>query len=59
MREVTINIPNTDYSFFTDPNFFNDTRDYIKNANLPNNFLAFEIPESDVASHLNEFKEVD
>ena len=49
---------NTDYSFFTDPNFFNDTRDYIKNANLPNNFLAFEIPESDVANHINEFKDI-
>ena len=49
---------NTDYSFFTDPNFFNDTRDYIKNANLPNNFLAFEIPESDIANHINEFKDI-
>ena len=49
---------NTDYSFFTDPNFFTDTRDYIKNANLPNNFLAFEIPENDIANHIKEFKDI-
>ena len=49
---------NTDYSFFTDPNFYNDTHEYIKNSNLPNNFLAFEIPEGDIANHLAEFKEI-
>ena len=49
---------NTDYSFFTDVNFFNDIHDFIKKSNLPNNFLAFEIPEGDVANHLNEFKDI-
>ena len=49
---------NTDYSFFTDPNFYNDIRNYISNSHLPKNFLAFEIPESDIANHLNEFKEI-
>ena len=49
---------NTDYSFFTDPNFYNDTHEYIKNHNLPNNFLAFEIPEGDIAQHLTEFKDI-
>ena len=49
---------NTDYSFFTDANFYNDTRDYIKNSNLPNNFLCFEIPEGDIANHINEFREI-
>ena len=49
---------NTDYSFFTDPNFYNDTHEYIKNLKLPNHFLAFEIPESDIANHLKEFKDI-
>ena len=49
---------NTDYSFFTDPNFYNDTHEYIKNNDIPNNFLAFEIPEGDIAHHLMEFKEI-
>ena len=49
---------NTDYSFFTDKNFYNDTKTYIDNVKLPRNFLAFEIPESDVANHINEFKAI-
>ena len=49
---------NTDYSFFTDPNFYSDTEAYINNLRLPKEFLAFEIPESDVAHHLNEFKDI-
>ena len=49
---------NTDYSFFTDPNFYSDTHEYIKNSNLPNNFLAFEIPEGDIANHIADFKEI-
>ena len=49
---------NTDYSFFTDPNFYNDIHEYIKNLKLPNNFLAFEIPESDISNHVQEFREI-
>ena len=49
---------NTDYSFFTDENFYRDTQAYINNLKLPNHFLAFEIPESDVAHHIKEFKNV-
>ena len=49
---------NTDYSFFTDENFTSDVKGYIDSAKLPNNFLAFEIPESDVANHLKEFKDI-
>ena len=49
---------NTDYSFFTDENFYIDTKAYIDNAKLPRNFLAFEIPESDVANHVHEFKSI-
>ena len=49
---------NTDYSFFTDENFYSDTQAYINNLKLPKNFLAFEIPESDVANHIEEFKSV-
>ena len=47
---------NTDYSFFTDQNFYSDTQGFIKELNLLQNFLAFEIPESDVANHVEEFK---
>ena len=49
---------NTDYSFFTDVNFYSDIEAFINNLRLPKDFLAFEIPESDVASHLNEFKDI-
>ena len=49
---------NTDYSFFTDPNFYSDTEAYINNLKLPKNFLAFEIPESDIANHVNDFKNI-
>lgn len=49
---------NTDYSFFTDANFYSDTEAYINNLRLPKNFLAFEIPEGDIANHINEFKNI-
>jgi len=49
---------NTDYSFFTDPNFYNDIREYIKMIKLPNNFLVFEIPESDISRHIHDFKDI-
>ncbi|HHT66950.1 MAG TPA: EAL domain-containing protein [Erysipelotrichaceae bacterium] len=47
---------NTDYYSFTDENFFEETKKYVEK--LPNNFLAFEINESDVANHREEFKEI-
>lgn len=49
---------NTDYSLFTDPNFYTDTQQFIRDLNLLRNFLAFEIPESDVANHVEEFKHI-
>ena len=49
---------NTDYSFFTDENFYTDIKTYVDNLKLPRNFLAFEIPESDVSGHLEEFKTI-
>ena len=49
---------NTDYSFFTDKNFRKDTKKFIDELKLPKNFLAFEIPESDAATHIDEFKEI-
>ena len=49
---------NTDYSFFTDENFTADVKAYIDDAKLPRNFLAFEIPESDVSNHLHEFNDI-
>ena len=49
---------NTDYSFFTDKNFYKDTNAFINSLRLPRNFLAFEIPENDIANHLHEFKEI-
>ena len=49
---------NTDYSFFTDPNFYKDTAAFINDLKCPKNFVAFEIPESDVASHVKELKAI-
>ena len=49
---------NTDYSFFTDKNFRRDIKKYIDDLRLPKNFIAFEIPESDVSTHVEEFKEI-
>ena len=49
---------NTDYSLFTDENFYKDTKAYMEDAKLPKDFLSFEIPESDVSNHLNEFKTI-
>ena len=49
---------NTDYSFFTDKNFYVDTKTYLDSLKMPKNFLAFEIPESDVSAHYNEFKNI-
>ena len=49
---------NTDYSFFTDENFYNDVKEYIDELKFPRYFLAFEIPESDVSNHLHEFKDI-
>ena len=49
---------NTDYSFFTDKNFRSDTKKFIDQYKIPKNFLTFEIPESDVANHIEEFKSI-
>ena len=49
---------NTDYSFFTDKNFRKDTKKFLDELKLPKNFLAFEIPESDAATHIDEFREI-
>ena len=49
---------NTDYSFFADDNIYNETEQFINDLKLPRNFLAFEIPESDVANHITEFKAI-
>ena len=49
---------NTDYSFFTDKNFRGDMKKFLDSLKLPKNFIAFEIPESDVSTHIEEFKEI-
>ena len=49
---------NTDYSFFTDENFYSDIENFISNFKLPRDFLTFEIPESDISGHVSEFKEI-
>ena len=49
---------NTDYSFFTDKNFRSDMKKFIDDLKLPKNFIAFEIPEGDVATHIEEFKDI-
>ena len=49
---------NTDYSFFTDKNFRKDAKKFLDDLKLPKGFLAFEIPESDAATHIEEFREI-
>ena len=49
---------NTDYSFFTDKNFRKDAKKFLEEFKLPKGFLAFEIPESDAATHIEEFREI-
>ena len=49
---------NTDYSFFTDKNFHSDIKKFIEQNKIPKNFLAFEIPESDAANHIEEFRTI-
>ena len=49
---------NTDYSFFTDKNFAKDIKKYIEDLKLPKHFIAFEIPENDVYTHIDEFKRI-
>ena len=49
---------NTDYSFFTDKNFAKDIKKYIEDLKLPKHFIAFEIPENDVSTHIDEFRRI-
>lgn len=49
---------NTDYSFFTDKNFAKDIKKYTEDLKLPKRFIAFEIPEHDVSTHIDEFKSI-
>ena len=49
---------NTDYSFFTDKNFAKDIKKYIEDLRLPKQFIAFEIPENDVSTHIDEFNSI-
>lgn len=49
---------NTDYSFFADDNIYKEAEQFINDLHLPRNFLAFEIPESDVSNHINEFRHI-
>lgn len=46
---------NTDVSLFTDPTFEEDFAALLKRANLPQDFIAFEIAEGDVAHNLEAF----
>ncbi|NLB49100.1 MAG: EAL domain-containing protein [Erysipelotrichia bacterium] len=49
---------NTDYSFFEDYSFFSATKKQIESLKLPNNFLSFEINESEIADHREQFKTI-
>ncbi|MCR5185255.1 MAG: EAL domain-containing protein [Bacilli bacterium] len=49
---------NTDYSFFTDPNFVKRIYDLQNTYHLPKEFLGFEITEKEVFDHLGQFKAV-
>jgi len=49
---------NTDYSFFKDLNFIDRVKELEEKNNLPQNFLAFEIQESEIAHHMEEFEAI-
>ena len=47
---------NTEVSLFADPTFEGFFESFIKEADFPSDFLAFEIGEREVANHLEEFQ---
>ena len=49
---------NTDFSYFNDPNFFNDIYEMVTSYRFPRDFLGFEITEHEVYTHLDRFKDV-
>ena len=49
---------NTDFSYFDDPNFFNDIYELLISYHFPRDFLGFEITEYEVMTHLDKFKNV-
>ena len=49
---------NTDFSYFSDPNFFETIYSLINTYHFPKEFLGFEITEKEVFSHLDEFKKL-
>ncbi len=49
---------NTDFSYFSDPNFFETIYSLINTYHFPKEFLGFEITEKEVFDHLDEFKKL-
>lgn len=49
---------NTDFSFFDDPDFFQNLFDTFNTYNFQKNFLGFEITEKEIFTHLGEFKKI-
>ncbi len=47
---------NTDYSFFSDPNFFKEMDDLVTRMHMPKGFVGLEVPEQDISNHLSEFQ---
>lgn len=49
---------NTDFSYFSDPGFFNTIYSMINTYRFPKEFLGFEITEKEVFAHLEEFRKI-
>lgn len=47
---------NTDYSYFSDPDFLDKICELFNKYRLPNNFLAFEITEKELSEHFDFFR---
>ena len=49
---------NTDYSFFSNKNFINETFKFIVKYKFPRHFLSFEMNEDDLANHYDFYRTV-
>lgn len=49
---------NTDFSYFSDPNFFEDIYELLSTYHFPRGFLGFEITETEIMNNLERFQSV-
>ena len=49
---------NTDFSYFSDPNFFEDIYELLTTYHFPRGFLGFEITENEIMNNLDKFESI-